>query len=679
MNVFVAYFISQEQYIYFWDTANYWIKYQTIANLFNDNPMEALKALLNSIRHDEYNLLAAFFLMPFHFLFGNGRLAFILSITNIYAIPTAFTFVFVLKRILDDSHDRKGAVSFIVLITVMLFPLFWSPVLRGYPDVVGVLVINVILLMLIKKPIEKQSIPHLITIGFLLSFLILLRRWYAYWVVSFFIALALERFLFLVSKRRSKLRDYTIFAQKIFIMGAVSVASFFLFAAPIGKTMLLTNYQDIYSAYQTSRSILPHLLVLYHYLSLLFVLFFLSGVVYAVANKKTRWFSIFLVIQSIAAFLLFARIQEFNSHHYYLLIPAFIFFISFFSVSVYSGLHNRFLKYVFFTGYTIMLMLNFSVAFIPGSSERFQKIAFLLVNGRHYPYTRNDLQEINKVLDFFEDALQTKNDNVYVIASSMTLNDDILRNACTFSNHPQGLCAKFLPANQVDKRDGFPSQVLDAKYVIVTDPVQFHLRPEDQRVIGILADQILSRKGIGSSFKKLPEEFLLDNNVRVFIYEKVATVKKTDLDTLSKLFTDYYPDKRNAFTIHPICGSILKKEAGDFVGSITCQKDSIDIHPGRNNPSKLLLELHKQYDRIQMTFAFKNADRIPSSCGQTGGEINITMIADDKNIFQRHINYTQRINYEIGVGNVSTLEIIVDNGEHGPDCDWFTIKNIEAY
>jgi hypothetical protein len=478
--------------------------------------------------------------------------------------------------------------------------------------------------------------------------------------------------------RRLKLHDYVLPAKNIFIMGTLSVVSFFLLAAPIAKTMLLTNYGDIYSAYRVSNSILQSLVRSYNLFGLFWVTLFLSGAVYAIANKKTRWFSLFLIIQFISAFFLFSRVQDFALHHFYLLIPTMIFFITFFIESVYARLHNRFLRSVFLSGYIAMLFINFSVFFIPPASSFFQKIAFLLPGERHYPFFRNDMHEINKLLDFLENALQSGNDNVYVIASSSTFNDDILRNACAFGNHPQDLCKKTLPSSHVDKRDGFPSQFLDAKYVIVTNPVQYHLGEEDQRVIGILADQILSRRGIGSSYTKLPEEFVFDNNVKAFIYKKVTPFKKADLDNLSKLFMDYYPNKRNIFKINPICDSILKKEVGDSLGAITCQKDFIFIHPGLHKPSKLWLGLNKEYVRIKMVFAFNEAARIPLSCGKDSGEINLTVIADDKRIFQRYMLYTQQMNYEIEARNINILEFIVDNGENGPDCDWFTIKDIEA-
>jgi hypothetical protein len=107
-----------------------------------------------------------------------------------------------------------------------------------------------------------------------------------------------------------------------------------------------------------------------------------------------------------------------------------------------------------------------------------------------------------------------------------------------------------LPGYHVDKRDGFPYHFFEAKYVIIGEPIQYHLNPNDQRVVGILGDQILQHKKIGSSYERLPFEFSLDNNVIVLIYEKKFPVRKADIEDLSELFISYYPDKKPKFKLY---------------------------------------------------------------------------------------------------------------------------------
>ena len=95
----------------------------------------------------------------------------------------------------------------------------------------------------------------------------------------------------------------------------------------------------------------------------------------------------------------------------------------------------------------------------------------------------------------------------------------------------------------------FPKQFLSATHVVVADPVQFHLRPEDQRVVSILGEDILSGKGIGASFERLPFAFSLDNNARVYIYKKVKPLKEADLLELEKRFLGYCSEHSDIFLI----------------------------------------------------------------------------------------------------------------------------------
>ena len=101
----------------------------------------------------------------------------------------------------------------------------------------------------------------------------------------------------------------------------------------------------------------------------------------------------------------------------------------------------------------------------------------------------------------------------------------------------------------MDKFEGFPQELLTARYVIVTDPIQYHLRPGDQRVVGIPAELIVTGKNIGTSFVKLPYEFFLDGGVKCYLYKKIKEFDRSDLTMLSQMFRNYYPDRPNIYHI----------------------------------------------------------------------------------------------------------------------------------
>ena len=125
-----------------------------------------------------------------------------------------------------------------------------------------------------------------------------------------------------------------------------------------------------------------------------------------------------------------------------------------------------------------------------------------------------------------------------------------------------------------------------------------------------------------------------------------------------------------------VCELIQKKEMGDKVGEISCTKNSIFIHPGANKPSKITLSLNNNYNKMKMTFSFNTPEKIPVNCRDIDGEIGLQMNADGKKIYQEGINYKKEIPYQLDLRKIDNLEIIVDKGKNGPDCDWFLIKNI---
>src|SRR5262249_54997293 len=153
VNLFVVHFFSKEQYIYFWDLAVYWDEYQTFGDIFWHKPLAALKVLFHSMRHADYNDLPVLWLMPFHRCFGDTRLAYTLAVVNVYALPAILLFVPVFRSMSQTSWGTWVVSVLIPLTTAALLPQVLNPVLYGYLDVVGVVVINAILILYLHQPL----------------------------------------------------------------------------------------------------------------------------------------------------------------------------------------------------------------------------------------------------------------------------------------------------------------------------------------------------------------------------------------------------------------------------------------------------------------------------------------------------------------------------------------------
>ena len=194
---------------YYWDFANYWDKYRILGQLLAASPTNTIRAVIESIRSTDYNFLAMVPLLPFRAALGGERMPYILALANTYAITAACLSVLVPRAALRQRGIEQVAVAgyVIPIATTILLPQFWSPLLYGYPDVVGVCLINAILVVHLWALAGHYGSPRMIAMGLMLAGLILLRRWYAYWVVAFFVAAAAERILFMLGDVRGRYPD----------------------------------------------------------------------------------------------------------------------------------------------------------------------------------------------------------------------------------------------------------------------------------------------------------------------------------------------------------------------------------------------------------------------------------------------------------------------------------------
>ncbi|QJD31205.1 hypothetical protein [Methylococcus geothermalis] len=541
-NFFVYYFVNQENYIYFWDYANYWLKFKHLAAAVTNAPSASLSEIFQSIRYDDYNLLQAAFLIPFSILFGDDRVSFISATATLYLVPSAVIIAIVTTQIrCGDLHHKRINTFIVALFSFLLLPAVFLPVLWGYPDIAGLVIIGFALLSYFRHPPPKRNFKHILIIGISLAFLILIRRWYAFWVVGFFGgAVITETILALcLPKENGK----AIWRSAAFLsgVGATAVASFFAVATPIAIQMATTNYAEIYSAYKGNGPALVNAAkFLFSTLGPATSFIFALGIFYGFANRRYRACFLFLTTQFVVILLLFTRVQDFGPHHVNLLIPTIVIVTSIFVVDAIQYINCVAIRRVAAAGYFLTLAVQFAIVFFPATANIASAAAPFLSRTRHYPLQRYDLDELRKLVDTIAFHLNNNKDQAYVIASSIILNDDILRNACYQFGHPSDICARISPSAHVDKRDGLSPSLFTARYIILATPIQYHLRPEDQRVIAIPAEAIQTGRTIGAAFKALPGDFHLDNDVRVVMYEKIRPIEPEESQAVANEFRKFY-------------------------------------------------------------------------------------------------------------------------------------------
>ena len=549
-NLFVATFVARERYLYYFDYVGYWSSFVEVTRSFAHDVPGTLRRVIESIRTSDYNAFPIIFLLPAGLIFGTTRMAYVLLVANLYALPAIALFASVHGAFSQRLGLSSRAVAVVPFAVVLLLPNFWTPILYGLPDVGGVILINVILLLFLRRPYLESRMRDLLLIAALIALLTVFRRWYAYWGVAFYVSLLIVESVSLAVARTLKLDMIAGLCARVGLQGAVSGATLLLIAPVLVLRGLGSDYSDLYSAFRSSESLLWALLRLVREFGLLFFSLFVIGGVLALLSTRARKLSSFLLLQWGVIFVLFSRTQDIGYHHAYMLMPTMLLFscVPLTKLWQEKGLSSSLLA----LGLAVALAFNWLGYFFPTpwTESRVARAFTSAVN--HVPFVRNDIPEVDRLLGVLAKVAASPGDRIYVLASSPILNCHILRYAHLTLRRHEAVGRKILWTHDVDKRDGFPRQFLTAQYLVVADPIQHHLRVQEQQIVIVLAESILLQRNVGRYFVRLPNEFTLGDGaerVRVYIYKKTSELQNSDLDALSEALRVLYPDRENIYRI----------------------------------------------------------------------------------------------------------------------------------
>jgi hypothetical protein len=159
------------------------------------------------------------------------------------------------------------------------------------------------------------------------------------------------------------------------------------------------------------------------------------------------------------------------------------------------------------------------------------------------PAVRHDLDEVRRLLAHLDQRLAVAPGWVYVLAVRGPVTDTGLG----FANLSLG--TEFtspgfvLSSAHVDRRDGFPDNLLQARYIVLPEPIQAPEPPVHARVAAEPARCLLDGEGIGRAFRRGREVFVFEGGVRASIWDLVRPLTADDVAVLSARLRAYYPDR----------------------------------------------------------------------------------------------------------------------------------------
>jgi len=581
-NVFMYWYVSQEETIYTWDYSGYWTSSRNVSDFLRGNERKsagppsnasevsdsgpisnepeqtmpdpgAIAALIRSIRFAEYNVAFSVPVAPVMAVFGGSRMVYELSLLNTYALASLILLIVAVRSSGGNDVTRwPNWWPILPVVIVMCFVPFWVPILRGYVGV-SVAVTNLAVLWLyFRQPVREISTMSLSVIGVFLLAGVILQRWNAYWVVGFFVMACADGVWELIRNRRFNAVEIFRSMRAPIVSGFVAFFLFAVIAWPKVVRIVTTDYADIYSAFQEDDGLISALLRQVDAFGAGIFALILVSFIFLTVRAPTRRVALLLGIQLLYVFLHFSSTQTMGPHQYFLLLPGLLVILS---LGLASAISSNIRPIAISGASAAALVLVFGMAsgnavFVPSDDSAYLSRSRLLSQSYRPPLVSNDLDEFKRLAQYVDELMADapEKQGIYVLSGSATLNAVHFKTITASTGTPFNSAARVLGSSVVDKRDGFPRGILRAHIVISSDPIQLmSRRPSDQQVIQVPADRMFKRTGIGAAFERLPVTFRLDGEVDAVVFRRFRPSTVEEIADLSEGLRKFYPDRPNVY------------------------------------------------------------------------------------------------------------------------------------
>lgn len=525
---FVFRYVEIEHPAYLWDWGGYFDFYRNLGAIAKNDFQSAFHSVLKSIRSDDYNISSISLLLPFYFLLGPERVAYISGIVVFFLIPAVFVTIYFCSIAYRDKISNIS--KYAALIFVIFFPPFWQAALRGLPDVVGLVPLGIASILLIKSEyFTRRFIAFSIAIGVLVWMAFMFRRWYAYAGISL-LCCAFLMALWQNWIRNKSLRKLLIAVVPFFVLVLVGATLLATLQLELVSRIIHTSYVEIYKAYQAPIS--NQLIRYYSHSGPLFAILLTVGFLISLRNGYLDVLFFFSV--GVLTMILFSTTQAPGVQHglpiYFFLMPAVLV-----PIFKFFGNPSCFYHKAVFLVILIIVPVIYLTSFFPAVHRALPFIATIAPPLSYHPLHLANYSEYRRLIDDMHQMLDKK-DRFAVFASNVFLADSLLRALDrTLEPHISWV-------SQVDQKDGFRISTLKARFAIIATPTPIHLPENSQRVIIVPSEMIKSGEGIGKDYRLVSGPYALDYGHNAFVYERLAPVTAGAIRDLEAAFKIFHKD-----------------------------------------------------------------------------------------------------------------------------------------
>lgn len=496
-----------EKAFYVWDNSFYQSQTYDFLNQLRISPSAGIQYILTNSQGD-YNVYYSVPLLLF-ILGGNSRGAFESGLVLVYLVPFVLVSAFIGAKLIGNLSRRAFWVT---LIIGFCLPTVWLPVLRGYPDTAAALVLGLAILLYLKDPTLKK-IGQLLGLGLLLGLAILLRRHFAYSVISFFGALGVVALVTFIQQARQKLKPaLRQLGERIIqlaVIGIVGLLLIILVNVQLVLKTLTIDYNKLYASY-----IEPTPKVLGWFLdSFGWVPFGASLVgLYLIWRKSeckpdVLFFGLFGFFELI---LWVAYVREISIQYTLHLTVFVIVGLAGLFLYIWDYLKSlsrpRPAQVVPVVGVLVLVLNGVVGLFLPIST-----FPGTLFTGNWQPLQRPDYQRVVALAEYLDQQTAWE-DQIYTVASSYRFNAETLLAANEAGNGTSEPTIQLLTPPDIDSRDYYPLEpLLEASLVVVIDPYQYHVSYDQQLIVRVVYDMFKQNTGLARDFTILNPNFMIDS------------------------------------------------------------------------------------------------------------------------------------------------------------------------
>lgn len=515
----IAALVCYRQTVYSDDAINYFAKQTLLFGSFGQSGFYGIHVLLESLLTADYKMFMNLFISVPYLFTGRSINAFMVCYAITCFVPMWFALLMGAKYLAQQLPACHTALYYPLCMAVMvLWPMFLWPATHGMPDAFGLTFAAVIALLCADYRFETLPWPRLLAIFAATFALILTRRWYMFWILAFYAVYVLAALVGAVRRKTlgSTLKHMLLFGvpSAVIIVGAL---------LPTFKTILTTDYADIYGAYYGGgfgNNCLGQLRTQ----GLIWLVLCAAGLVWLLYCRSTRAQAIVAAAASLGAMVLFTRTQSLGDHQSLILAPFYLLMLFGLCAKLTQQKAKPWLRNAAAGVLAVFLVVNFGNALrLPGKN-----VQTLALSSESLDLTRRtDLAQMRAVTDFVLEHC-TEDQTVYINMDSNGYSGTTF--AYSDPAHPQ-LQTMILWESSVPSTHGFPTGIWTSQYVMVTD------RVDEGGIVGPINAALRTQSPAAVHYEYVTE-FPLDG-ITLYCYRRTARPDAEEADYFKQMFAEY--------------------------------------------------------------------------------------------------------------------------------------------